>query len=120
MLQALSVQAKKAIVEGMGALLEPLAPKASTQFYFETVSSIENLAINGMLLPDLIAAEEEKSTAPALGKASSKESDKGGKMSKEAKEAEKLRKTVIREGGKKGVEIEGASDMVTSCDVEQL
>ena len=30
---------------------------------------------------------------------------------KKAKELEKLRKKVIKEGGKKGVEIEGASDM---------
>ena len=51
--------AKNSIITGIGELLSPHAPKASTQFYFENVS-IDNLAIDGLLLPDLIARDAPK------------------------------------------------------------
>merc|ERR1719484_157452 len=45
----LEAAAKNSIITGIGELLAPHAPQASTQFYFEDVS-IENLAIDGLLL----------------------------------------------------------------------
>ena len=55
----LEAAAKNSIITGIGELLAPHAPQASTQFYFEDVS-IENLAIDGLLLPDLIARDAPK------------------------------------------------------------
>lgn len=54
--QQLDAAAKNEIVRGVCSLLEPFCPRASTQFYFEK-APIENLAIDGLLLPDLIARD---------------------------------------------------------------
>ena len=110
--QELSTDAKKQIVTGLFNLLEPFAPKASSQICF-VATSAENLAIDGLLLPDLIVRD---SAAPAKGKKEAKpQQAKDTPEQKAAKEAakavEKQLKAVIKEGGKKGVEIEGASDM---------
>jgi phenylpyruvate tautomerase PptA (4-oxalocrotonate tautomerase family) len=111
--QSLKADAKKAIVTGVGKLLAPYSPPPSTQFYFEAVA-VENLAIDGLLLPDLIA-RDAGGAAPAKkekGPAQQAKQTPEEKAAKEAaKNAEKLLKAVIKEGGKKGVEIEGASDM---------
>ena len=48
--------AKNEIVTGVCALLAPHVPKASTQFTFAAVAT-EDLAIDGLLLPDLIARD---------------------------------------------------------------
>ena len=47
----------------------------------------------------------------ALKKEAAAEKEAAKEAAKAAKEAEKLKKAVVKEGGKKGVEIEGASDM---------
>ena len=59
--EALSAETKQAVVAGVGQLLAPFSPPASTQFIFEAVP-LEALAIDGLLLPDLIARD---SAAPA-------------------------------------------------------
>ena len=115
--QALTAANKQAIVTGVGKLLAQHAPPASTQFYFVT-AAVEDLAIDGLLLPDLIARD---ASTPAAAAAPAKESKGAAQQAKQtpeekkakeaAKDAEKLRLKIIKEGGKKGVEIEGASDM---------
>ena len=54
--QGLAAAAKNEIVTGVCALLAPHVPKASTQFTFAAVAT-EDLAIDGLLLPDLIARD---------------------------------------------------------------
>ena len=54
--QDLSADAKKAIATGLFDLLEPFAPKASSQICFVSAAA-ENLAIDGLMLPDLIARD---------------------------------------------------------------
>ena len=54
--QGLAAAAKNEIVTGVCALLAPHVPKASTQFTFATVAT-DDLAIDGLLLPDLIARD---------------------------------------------------------------
>ena len=113
--QTLTAANKQAIVTGVGKLLAPYSPPASTQFYFESAAA-ENLAIDGLLLPDLIA-RDSGNAAPAPKKEAkgpaqqAKQTPEEKKAKEAAKEAEKLRAKIIKEGGKKGVEIEGASDM---------
>eukprot|EP00037_Helgoeca_nana_P014207 m.132471 g.132471 ORF g.132471 m.132471 type:complete len:133 (+) comp22450_c0_seq2:211-609(+) len=52
----LDTDAKNAVVFGVGALLAPSVPKASTQFIFGAIAT-EAIAIDGLLLPDLIARD---------------------------------------------------------------
>jgi len=64
----------------------------------------------GEALGKIHAMADGATTAPPP--VSDEEAKKAAKAEKEAaKEAEKLKKAVVKEGGKKGVEIEGASDM---------
>jgi phenylpyruvate tautomerase PptA (4-oxalocrotonate tautomerase family) len=73
--QGLAAAAKNEIVTGVCALLAPHVPKASTQFTFAAVAT-EDLAIDGLLLPDLIArdfppaAAEQPPAGPEDGAAS--------------------------------------------------
>ncbi|CAE8636081.1 unnamed protein product [Polarella glacialis] len=57
--QTLCKEQKQAIVFGVGALLSPFAPSARTLFSFEH-AAIENIAVDGLLLPDLIARDASK------------------------------------------------------------
>ncbi|CAE8654800.1 unnamed protein product [Polarella glacialis] len=57
--KAFSNEEKQFIVSGVGALLSPFSPAARTQFFFEH-TDLEHLAIDGLLLPDLIARDAPK------------------------------------------------------------
>jgi len=111
--QALEAATKNAIVSGVGPLLAPYSPPASTQFLFEAAAA-ENLAIDGLLLPDLIARDAANPPAAKKEKGAgqqAKQTPEEKAAAQAAKDAAKLREKIYKEGGKKGVEIEGASEM---------
>mmetsp|Transcript_8414 Transcript_8414/g.14216 ORF Transcript_8414/g.14216 Transcript_8414/m.14216 type:complete len:340 (+) Transcript_8414:76-1095(+) len=106
----LSAEQKAKVVAGVGGMLSKFVPSASTQFCFDVVGTA-NLFIDGACLSGMAPppkAEKPKKEAPPQ-QAKDTPEEKAAKQA--AKDAEKLLKAVIKEGGKKGVEIEGAADM---------
>jgi len=108
--QALEDGLKKAVVTEVGKLLAPYAPSASTQFLFEAAAA-ENLAIDGLLLPDLIARDAAAPKKEKGAAQQAKQTPEEKAAAQAAKDAAKLKEKIYKEGGKKGVEIEGASEM---------
>ena len=106
---------KLQIVAEAGPLLAPCSPPATTQYYFEQ-TNLSNLAIDGALL-GTTAAKKEKAEKPKKEEKAKKDAPKKeekaapSEADKEKKAAEKKLAKVVKEGGKKGVEIEGARDM---------